>query len=84
MTEYQVLQHFPSWREAVRAAGLDPNPTNIKLEDRVLLQDWGELVRKYRHIPTRQQSRREGKYGRKGLSYAGVTIGPIVRRALRS
>ena len=22
MTEYQVLQHFPSWREAVAKAGL--------------------------------------------------------------
>lgn len=62
MTEYQVLRHFPSWREAVRAAGLDPNRTNIRLEDRVLLQDWGELVRKHRQIPTRQQYRREGKY----------------------
>jgi len=53
MTEYQVLKHFPSWREAVRAAGLEPDPTNIKLDDDVLLEDWGELVRKLRQIPTR-------------------------------
>jgi hypothetical protein len=62
MTEYQVLKHFPSWREAVRAAGLEPDPTNIKLDDDVLLQDWGELVRKLHQIPTRNQYRREGKY----------------------
>lgn len=62
MTEYQVLQHFPSWREAVRAAGLEPDPTNIRLDDSDLLQDWGELVRKRRQIPTRDQYRREGKY----------------------
>src|SRR5260370_30228584 len=31
MSEYQVLRHFPSWREAVRAAGLEPDPTNIRL-----------------------------------------------------
>ncbi len=62
MTEYQVLQHFPSWREAVRAAGLEPDSTNIKLEDETLLEDWGELVRKDRQIPTRERYRREGKY----------------------
>lgn len=62
MSEYQVSRHFPSWREAGRVAGLDPNPTNIKLDDSELLQNWGELVRKYRQIPTRRQYRREGKY----------------------
>ncbi|GEM_PF-2149257 len=41
MTEYQVLQHFPSWREAVRAAGLEPDSTNVKLDDETLLEDWG-------------------------------------------
>ena len=62
MTEYQVLRHFPSWREAVRAAGLEPDSTNIKLDDSDLLQDWGNLVRRNRQIPTRDQYRREGKY----------------------
>jgi len=62
MKEYQILQHFPSWREAVRAAGLTPDSTNVKLDDNLLLQDWGELVRKARRIPTRQQYRREGNY----------------------
>lgn len=62
VSEYQVLRHFPSWREAVRAAGIEPNPTNIRLEDDVLLQDWGNLVRKHRHIPTRVQYRKEGKF----------------------
>ena len=55
MTEYQILQHFPSWREAVRAAGLEPDATNVKLADEDLLQDWGDLVRKHRQIPTRNQ-----------------------------
>ena len=62
MTEYQILQHFPSWREAVRAAGLEPDATNVKLADEDLLQDWGDLVRKHRQIPTRNQYRREGRY----------------------
>lgn len=62
MTEYQVLRHFPSWREAVRAAGLDSEPTNLRLEPSTLLEDWGELVRRGRQIPTRNQYRRDGSY----------------------
>jgi hypothetical protein len=62
MTEYQVLRHFPSWREAVRASGLEPDSTNIKLDDETLLEDWGEMVRRERQIPTRDRYRREGKY----------------------
>ena len=62
MSEYQVLQHFPSWREAVRVAGLEPDASNVKLEDRTLLEDWGAMVRKHRQIPTRAHYRREGKY----------------------
>lgn len=62
MTEYQVLRHFQSWREAVRVAGLDSEPTNLPLEPSVLLEDWGELVRRGRQIPTRNQYRRDGSY----------------------
>ncbi len=62
ISEYQVLRHFPSWREAVRGAGLEPDATNIRLDDDALLQDWGEIVRKNRQIPTRHQYRREGSF----------------------
>jgi hypothetical protein len=62
VSEYQILKHFPSWREALRASGVEPNLTNIKLEDDALLYDWADLVRKHRHIPTRVQYRKEGKF----------------------
>jgi|SRR5271157_512133 len=62
MSEYGVLQHFPSWREAVRAAGLVLDPSNVKLEDAELLKDWGALVRRLRQIPTRLQYKHEGNY----------------------
>ncbi len=62
MSEYQVLRQFPSWREAVRAAGLESDPANSPLEPEVLLEDWGELVRRARMIPTRNQYRRDGSY----------------------
>ncbi len=60
--EYQVLKHFPSWREAVRAAGLEADASNVRLSDEELLIDWGELVRRRRQIPTRTEYRRLGKY----------------------
>ena len=62
ISEYQVLKHFPSWREAVRAAGLDPHSTNVTLDPSILLEDWGILVRRIRRIPTRDQYKREGNY----------------------
>jgi len=62
MSEYQVLRHFPSWREAVRAAGLQASSTNVRLDDDTLLNDWGKFVRKIRQIPTRHQYRREGTF----------------------
>ena len=61
-SEYQVFRHFPSWREAVRAAGLEPDATNVRLEDEALLRDWGRLVRAHRHIITRNQYRQDGKF----------------------
>ena len=62
MTEYQVLRHFPSWREAVRAAGLEPHSINQPLALETLLEDWGEVVRRIRQIPTRVQYRKSGNY----------------------
>ncbi len=62
LSEYQVLTHFPSWSAAVRAAGLEPDSTNVRLDDTSLLKDWGNLVRRMRQIPTRSQYRREGRY----------------------
>lgn len=62
ITDYHVLQCFPSWNDAVRAAGLHPNTLNVRLEDSALLKDWGETVRRRRAIPPRHTYRREGKY----------------------
>src|SRR5207248_1685518 len=62
ITERQFLNFFPSWREAVRAAGLTPHSANQKLDDDDLLDDWGTLIRKHRQIPTREQYRREGGF----------------------
>lgn len=62
ISEYNVLSYFPSWVEAVRAAGLDIQPANVKLGLDPLLEDWGRVVRQLKRIPTRAIYRREGKY----------------------
>ncbi|MBN1506661.1 MAG: hypothetical protein JW955_07435 [Sedimentisphaerales bacterium] len=62
ITEYHVLKWFPGWNAAVTAAGLKAHTGNIKLDDPVLLEDWGNLVRELRHIPTRAQYRQHGTY----------------------
>jgi len=63
-----VLQSFPSWSQAIRAAGLNPYTLNARVADRTLLEDWGKVVRKNRAILRirarlpRHVYRRQGKY----------------------
>src|SRR5437867_429332 len=57
-----VLRCFRGWNDAVRAAGLRPNTGNVKVEDRALLEDWREQVRRNRGIHPRYAHLREGKY----------------------
>lgn len=62
ITEYHVLKHFPAWNDAVRAAGCEPDLSNVKLSDEELLADWAAVVRTNRSIPTRGTYRREGQF----------------------
>ena len=62
ISDYFLSQSFPSWNDAVRTAGLDPNTSNKRIEDCELLKDWGETVRKIRAIPSRRAYQREGRY----------------------
>jgi hypothetical protein len=62
ISEHSVLQFFPSWSAALRAAGLQPYTLNLRLEDRELLEDWGYAVRRNRAIPARRTYRHLGKF----------------------
>jgi hypothetical protein len=62
ISEHAVLQFFPSWSAALRAAGLQPYTLNLRLEDRELLEDWGCAARKNHKIPTRRAYRHLGKF----------------------
>ena len=59
-----VRRHFMRHRTAVRAAGLEPTRTGpermIGNED--LLEDWGELARRLKRMPTQSEYQSEGKY----------------------
>jgi Homing endonuclease associated repeat len=62
ISAFFVLQWFRSWSDAIRAAGLRPYTRNAKVEDRALLEDWGNAVRKNRGILPRHIHRRKAKY----------------------
>ncbi len=62
ISEHSVLQFFPSWNAALRAAGLQPYTLNLRLEDRELLEDWGYAVRRNHKIPARRVYRHLGKF----------------------
>jgi hypothetical protein len=57
-----VFRLFPRWNDAVRAAGLQPYRLYLRPEDRELLTDWGETVRKLRAVPSRRAYDLNGKY----------------------
>jgi hypothetical protein len=62
ISAFFVLQWFRTWSDAVRAAGLEPYTRNAKVEDRALLEDWGNTVRKSRGVLPRHIYRRKAKY----------------------
>jgi hypothetical protein len=58
----RIYRLFGGWREAVRAAGLEPSVENVRIPDGDLFADWAALVRKLRRIPTLLQYDRQGKF----------------------
>ncbi|HEY1528764.1 MAG TPA: hypothetical protein VGH51_21280 [Candidatus Angelobacter sp.] len=58
----KLIPHFPGYRDAVRAAGLSPDPGGIRIGTADLLTDWARLARKKGGVPTREEYAREGRY----------------------
>ena len=67
ISEYKVTDPFATWNDAVREAGFQPNQANVRIEDAKLLEDWAEVVRKLREIPTVVQFRHHGKHSHRVL-----------------
>jgi hypothetical protein len=69
LSHYRVLAEFPTLRDAVRAAGLEPNPKGEKISTEDLLSDWKRVAEKLGRRPSRAEYVREGKYS------AGAFVG---------
>lgn len=67
MKSNDVYDHFASWNEVLRAAGLKIEPYNRRLDDATLLADWASVVRKLRRIPTKQEYLKHGQYCGDGI-----------------
>ena len=62
MSHYKVLGEFPTLREAVRVAGLEPNPKGERIETDALMEDWKRVGEKLGRRPSRAEYVREGRY----------------------
>ena len=62
MSHYRVLAAFRTLREAVRAAGLEPNPKGERIETEDLIKDWKRVKKKLGRRPSRAEYVREGRY----------------------
>ncbi len=62
VSHYRVLAEFRSLREAVRAAGMRPNPKGERIETQELIKDWERVRKKLGRRPSRAEYVREGRY----------------------
>src|SRR5690348_13866919 len=68
VSHYRVLAKFPTLRDAVRAAGLEPNPKGEKISTEDLLADWKRVAEKLGRRPSRAEYVREGRYSAGALT----------------
>jgi hypothetical protein len=86
VSHYRVLAVFPTLREAVRAAGLEPNPKGEKISTEDLLADWKRVAEKLGRRPSRAEYVREGKYSAGALtvrfgSWSGISTAKVAKCA---
>jgi hypothetical protein len=86
VSHYRVLAEFPTLRDAVRAAGLEPNPKGEKISTEDLLADWKRVAEKLGRRPSRAEYVREGKYSPGALtvrfgSWSGISTAKVAKNA---
>jgi hypothetical protein len=86
VSHYRVLAEFPTLREAVRAAGLEPNPKGEKISTEDLLADWKRVAEKLGRRPSRAEYVREGRYSAGALtvrfgSWSGISTAKVAKGA---
>jgi hypothetical protein len=80
VSHYRVLAEFATLREAVRAAGLEPNPKGEKISTEDLLADWKRVAEKLGRRPSRAEYVREGRYSAGALTVRFGSWGNIGRK----
>jgi hypothetical protein len=68
VSHYRVLAEFRTLREAVRAAGLEPNRKGERISTEELVKDWKRVERKLGRRPSRSEYVREGRYSAGALT----------------
>jgi HNH endonuclease len=63
ITPAKVMTHFRTFREAVRAAGLEPQKHGRRVDAWALLSDWGRVTRGLGRPPSFQEYGRKGRHG---------------------
>jgi hypothetical protein len=87
LSHYRVLSEFPTLREAVRAAGMEPNPKGEKISTEDLLADWKRVAEKLGRRPSRAEYVREGRYSAGALtvrfgSWSGISTAKDAKEKL--
>jgi hypothetical protein len=86
VSHYRVLAEFRTLRDAVRAAGLEPNPKGEKISTEDMLSDRKRVAERLGRKPSRAEYEREGKYsagafvGRFG-SWSGIFTAKVAKNA---
>jgi hypothetical protein len=62
ITRRAIQGHFPTYREALRAAGLERTGGGYKNDTGAMLLDWAETVRKLGKVPTTVEYNLHGEY----------------------
>ena len=60
----ELRRCFPSLRQAVRAAGLEPTLERTRNRSGVMLEDWGEVARKMGRLPTTKHYDAAGRFSK--------------------
>jgi hypothetical protein len=86
VSHYNVLAEFPTLRDAVRAAGLEPNPKGEKISTEDLLADWKRVAEKLGRRPSRAEYVREGRYSAGALtvrfgSWGNISTAKVAKSA---
>ena len=59
---WEVTGRFGTYRNALKAAGLEPSQRGLKVEAAALLEDWGKVVRRLGLVPSQRQYKKAGRY----------------------